>query len=415
MNTSPVIEKIATVRPEVYEFLLAAAPEIQESPFRDEIVQEMDYAVSMAKIANSAALSPMPSAAPNLGHPGLGAAANYGLGIAGIIGAGIAYSLAGDMYDAARRGITKSRNYRQMLDADPELKNLHPQKVRSAFETLHRFNPEFSGDPMVAASFVKRQATLDGGYTDVREIESLIGARRNLRDIRSLPVPHSMPMWDRESKLDKAYKAEQIQKLRQDIALSADLHPEQKSKLKEEVKRLGQQNDQRIFSATVDKIRAEAEIQKAKSDKQWLGYQKAQDKAKATIEGHRARPTMRGLEERELSMRASPEMFHARLQQSLLAGDRDAQEALRTVGPTPSVLMENLQKAQTNAANAQSELTRLKQMSAYLDLTNAPKQEQILDAQGNVVGSRDVPMPGYGAPSGGLRTLSARARSAGRP
>lgn len=69
----------------------------------------------------------------------------------GTVGAaGIA---AKHLWDAA----TKARDFRTMLMHNQDLaEHSDPAMVNQAFTTLRRFNPEFSKDPMVSGSFVRR-------------------------------------------------------------------------------------------------------------------------------------------------------------------------------------------------------------------------------------------------------------------
>lgn len=85
------------------------------------------------------------------------------MALMGAVGAGTTAAIAGlvpaatTIYNAA----TKGRDFRGMLEFDPELKELHkqnPKYVNAGFSTLRRMNPEFSKDPMVASAFVKQVA-----------------------------------------------------------------------------------------------------------------------------------------------------------------------------------------------------------------------------------------------------------------
>lgn len=81
----------------------------------------------------------------------------------GLIGAGTTAAVAGAI-PAARaiyNAATKGRDFRNMLEFDPELKELHkqnPKYVNAGFNTLRRMNADFSKDPMVASAFVKQVA-----------------------------------------------------------------------------------------------------------------------------------------------------------------------------------------------------------------------------------------------------------------
>jgi hypothetical protein len=218
MHTEQLMEKIAEVAPEQLSFLVKSADEVKSSPFRDEILLELDGIVK---------------------HAGMGGAmaGRFGNAMAGIgasVGAGIAYSLAGDLYDAARRGITKSRNYKNMMQDNPDLENLPAKNVQQAFSALHRFNPEFASDPTVAGSFVRRQATLE--EFDPQMLTQLVGARKNLVDTKKLPIPGRNP-WDKPEEKDQ--RRLQSEKLRKDLSGDGGLSDE---KTRLEIERLKGEN-----------------------------------------------------------------------------------------------------------------------------------------------------------------------------
>lgn len=164
-----VFEKIAEVNPEAYQRLVEAGPEVKDSEFNDEIIEDLTGIIKKAA-----------------GWGTFGS--TVGLGMASHIGTGIASSLAGDLYDSLKRGITKTRNYRSMLSENPDLQK-HPmgaKAVQGVFSTLHRFNPEFAGDPLVAGTFVRNHLeSADPKRIDIGALTGLTGARKNLSDVKS--------------------------------------------------------------------------------------------------------------------------------------------------------------------------------------------------------------------------------------
>jgi hypothetical protein len=113
------------------------------------------------------------------------------------------------MYDALRRGITKNLHYKTMLKENPDLREHTAKDVQRVFSTLHRFNPEFSADPMVAGSFVRNNLSLAGsdqGTVDMHTLINLVGARKNLADIKKLPGLGKTP-WSSDLE-DKKMEAE---------------------------------------------------------------------------------------------------------------------------------------------------------------------------------------------------------------
>lgn len=189
-----LIQKVAEVAPDHFRFLHSTAAEIRNSPFRDEIAEEMNDIIKIAEAAQEklaidfgGVARGMGSAAQSMmGHP-------VPLFIGSTIAGGVALSLAGDLYDAARRGLTKSRHWSAMLEANPDLADRAKEdpNVQTMFNTLHRFNPEFSGDPHVAASFVKAQLEYPD---DVGIPQNLVKAHSEIRSSSGFrPIP-GMPL-----------------------------------------------------------------------------------------------------------------------------------------------------------------------------------------------------------------------------
>ena len=183
MDTSELMQKVAEVAPKHYQFLLKTAGEIRESPFKDEILEDLDGL--MKKAFNMPAFMTGDTAR----SVGGGAAA-----VGGAVAAGIAYALAGDMYDAAKRGITKSRNYKNMMDANPELRKRPAKDVQKAFSVLQKLNPEFAGEPTIAGAWVGKQSLFgDEGFADVNQLKGLIDSRKGLTESKRLPQVPKVP------------------------------------------------------------------------------------------------------------------------------------------------------------------------------------------------------------------------------
>lgn len=212
MNDVTLMEKMAEVAPQHYNFLLKTAEEIKTSPYKDEIVEELNGLMKLALDWGA------------LGRGALGTAGAVGVAAGTAALGGIAMSLAGDMYDAAKRGITKTRNYKQMMNANPELRDLPAKSVQKAFSVLHRFNPEFSGDPTVAGAWVKRQATFgEDSFGDVNQMKQLIDSRKSLADTKRLPNLPQMPDFAGK-KLDLEKKKLDIDKTKADMPRAAQKH-----------------------------------------------------------------------------------------------------------------------------------------------------------------------------------------------
>lgn len=108
-----------------------------------------------------------------------------GLAIAGSAAAGLGGALASDLYDAARRGLTKDRNFKRIMEMNPGLKNQvdDPKRLRTAFDTLHRYAPDFTSDPSLGGSVLKSMVNLPEG-SEANFISSLISSRSTLVNTR---------------------------------------------------------------------------------------------------------------------------------------------------------------------------------------------------------------------------------------
>lgn len=97
----------------------------------------------------------------------LGGAAGQALGTAAATGAvAMAGVAASKLYDAA----TKSRDYRAMLAANPEVHEFaleNPNMANAMFTSLRQLNPAYSKDPFVSGHFMRQMANDPhgaGGY-----------------------------------------------------------------------------------------------------------------------------------------------------------------------------------------------------------------------------------------------------------
>jgi hypothetical protein len=106
-------------------------------------------------------------------------AGNLGLAMTGAALAALGSAVATDAYDAARRGLTKSRNYKRLLEHNPDIRERYPtEEIRKTFDTLHRFSPDFTNDPLVGGTVLKR--LLEFPQESERVVRDLIASRKNL-------------------------------------------------------------------------------------------------------------------------------------------------------------------------------------------------------------------------------------------
>lgn len=186
MDSTQLMEKVAELAPDKYDFLVKTAAEVRTSPFNEEIVAELDGIMKKAGVNWQGLQSSV----------GRGAA-GLGMGIATTALGGIGLALAGDMYDAARRGITKTRDYKRMMAANPDLKDKPAAEIQTIFSTLHRLNPDFAGDAYVAGSFVRDHSEMASGVR-LEGLKQLVDARKGLTESRRLPSPKFTELPDNE-------------------------------------------------------------------------------------------------------------------------------------------------------------------------------------------------------------------------
>ena len=186
---SQLTEMIPKVAPQHHELLVKLGTDLQADPYCDEIAQEMDGIIKKAEaclegIAKTAAVKDL----RGWKDVAKGTGAAFGIMAAG----GIALALAGDLYEAAKRGLTRGRDYKNMLAANPDLRSPSKSaKVKSSFGTLHRFNPEFAKDPNVAGSFVRNAIEVPG--SELATAKDLVQARDSMQKARALPAMGNAP------------------------------------------------------------------------------------------------------------------------------------------------------------------------------------------------------------------------------
>lgn len=181
-NQQELIEQAAAVRPEVMEkvaailFVLEQHDSATAAEVADEIGKITTYTVE--KLASV---------------PGFSAGQRFGMGLGAAVIAGVAGTLSADLYDAAKRGLSKTRNFRAIMGANPEFKGLDRSRLQSTYNSIHRFAPEFTADPIMGGSLLKSVYDAGPGMDHVM-VRELINNRKNLQDVKHTqfrmgPVP----------------------------------------------------------------------------------------------------------------------------------------------------------------------------------------------------------------------------------
>lgn len=172
--TNNLMSKVAEERPDVVDYMLRTRDEVLNSPYRDEILGEIQTLVKEAEVDWKGVAK---STAKNLGS----GAALFG----GALATAIAADLASDLYHAIKSGLSRSKNFKNMVATNPDLKKHNPKDVKAIFDTLHHVAPELASNPTIAGSFVKNQLDYAGGI-DVQTLQSLSSTEKNVNQARGL-------------------------------------------------------------------------------------------------------------------------------------------------------------------------------------------------------------------------------------
>lgn len=106
----------------------------------------------------------------------------WGAAVGGTLLSGLAASMATDLYDAAKRGLTKGRNFREIMKVNPELKGYDKTRLQNSYDALHRYAPEFTADPMLGGTLLKAVAEVPGNEHVI--IKDLLSSRKNLQEAK---------------------------------------------------------------------------------------------------------------------------------------------------------------------------------------------------------------------------------------
>jgi len=169
---------------QIFDLAGQAAPEVMEKTARalyllealdpdsvPEALHDMEVVASTAVngMAKTAALSPI--------------ARDVSVAAVGGVLATLGTAVAMDLYDSAKRGLSKGVNFKRMMDTNPDLRNMDKGKVRSAFDAVHRFGgPEYTADPLAGGSMVKHLAELPDYSPDA--VAKMVNARKAIVEAR---------------------------------------------------------------------------------------------------------------------------------------------------------------------------------------------------------------------------------------
>jgi len=108
----------------------------------------------------------------------------------GAAGVGIGISKLHDL----KHSLSKAKNYKDMLDSNPELQNegIDAKSVQKHFDTLHRFNPEYAADPVVAGTYVHN--AMEYARPSIDTVNNIVQARKNHMDAQGRGGPDMKPI-----------------------------------------------------------------------------------------------------------------------------------------------------------------------------------------------------------------------------
>lgn len=91
-------------------------------------------------------------------------------------------------FGAIRERITKPRDYKAMLGANPVLSKYDAGQVQMVYNSLRSQSPSMAKDPLIAGSFVHKTLNLapeEGPFVDPQTVKMLAETQRNLSQARS--------------------------------------------------------------------------------------------------------------------------------------------------------------------------------------------------------------------------------------
>lgn len=157
--------QVSRIRRNTYEFMKTA----HDNPnFHREALMKLSGVGKTVKSFSKSVGKRLENAAPDLVAQMLASAAIVGGAAAGT-----------GIYKALRDPVERRSSFKNMINMAPKLKAQDPEMVRAAFNTLHRFNPGYAKDPLVAGTFV--QNALDWERIDMTQVNALVKADSDMK------------------------------------------------------------------------------------------------------------------------------------------------------------------------------------------------------------------------------------------
>jgi hypothetical protein len=189
MNNTEIMKLANVEAPELVHKTAELVADLEENypEFGDEVMADFRHILDRVRSGlekNASVASAAVQAAKYIGSKATTIAKSDGVRRAGYaVAAGLGAALATDLYDAARRGLSKGGNMKRILDANPDLKRqVRDQKeLYVLFNTLHRFAPDLTSDPMLGGAMMMQMVNTPPELR-VKLVQELISSRKNVID-----------------------------------------------------------------------------------------------------------------------------------------------------------------------------------------------------------------------------------------
>lgn len=104
---------------------------------------------------------------------------------AGVAAAGLGIKAG---YELVREKLTRQRDYKAMVDANPSLRGMDAKQVNMVYNSLRRLSPTMARDPLVAGSFVRKTIELapeSGLSIDPLTAKTIAETQKNIAQAKS--------------------------------------------------------------------------------------------------------------------------------------------------------------------------------------------------------------------------------------
>lgn len=170
------------------DFYFNAVKELSESGDTDFFSKTASIMEDAVQLSNQAIEKVASAGSPGLAGKALQGlkahGADIGKSVAGAALTGLAVSMLNDLATTAHESLTRNRNFKRMMEYAPDLKEHDPKAVKGTFDSLHTLaGPKVTGEPHIAAEFVRTQVQLvgaGGGFSSAKNLNDLVGTRNAL-------------------------------------------------------------------------------------------------------------------------------------------------------------------------------------------------------------------------------------------